>query len=426
MLDFFARHRSIFVWLSRIIVGAVFITSGLTKMIDPWGFVYKIEQYLNVWAMPEPRSLVVAVAMLLSGFEFLLGWLLATGCYKRTSVWTMSLVMAAMLPLTFYIMIKNPVSDCGCFGDFLVISNHATFAKNVVITLILIYLWRNNSKVPGLYTPYSQWIVGFFAIIYVAVIGLFGYNVQPLIDFRPYKIGTHLNPEPSDDADDAPQFKFVYEKDGTRQSFEEDNLPDSTWTFVDREEVTTAKSSTSDIDQRTFTVYNGDEDVTADVIADSGEQFILLIPDMNGIDVSSSYLVNEMYRYITQRGGSMIAVIAGNDRSVELWRDISMAEYDIYTSEDTSIKELARGNVAIVYLKDGVIKWKRTLSSIDSDLFSGTDKAAIKSLDYSGTGMFRGFTLFFLGIEVLTWFVDSSGRLVNLHFSRRRNRKKAK
>ncbi|WP_304639046.1 DoxX family protein, partial [uncultured Muribaculum sp.] len=178
---FFERHRTVIVWIFRLIVGGTFIISGLAKMIDVWGSIYKIEQYLNVWGVPQPRSIVFFVALMLSGVEFILGCMLATGSYKRVSVWAMTALMAFMLPLTLYIAIDDPVPDCGCFGDFLVISNTATFLKNVLLVAMLVYLLFNNNKVSGLFSTYTQWLEGFLCVIYVAVIGFFGYSVQPLV-----------------------------------------------------------------------------------------------------------------------------------------------------------------------------------------------------------------------------------------------------
>lgn len=417
MTDFLSRHRKALVWLFRIFVGATFIISGLTKMIDVWGFVYKIEQYLSVWDMPQTRSLVLAVAMALSGIEFLLGFFMITGCYKRTSAWLMTLIMLGMLPLTFYIWVADPVSDCGCFGDFLVISNLATFLKNVVLMAMLIYLAFNNSKVTGLFTAYSQWLVAFVAFLYILVIGLFGYHVQPLIDFRPYKVGTPLITSVSSADDEEPRFVFIYEKDGSQREFEEEELPDSTWTFVDRKEV----GSTPD-EERAFAVFDGDDDVTAEVLAPDSVHVLLLIPELNDIDVSSTYLVNEMNRYVESRGGRMTGVVGTDDEGLELWRDLSMASYDLFTAENTAIKEIARGNVSVVYMKDGIIRWKRSLDSIDSDTFASPDDLTLDRLEYSGTGYFWLLTLVFAGVELLLWGIDRSGRAVQLHFSRRKSR----
>lgn len=402
------------VWIFRILVGGTFIMSGLTKMIDLYGVVYKIEQYLAVWNMMQPRALVLGLAICLSGVEFILGFLLLLGCYKRSAVYLLTLIMAGMLVLSAYIAIADPVDDCGCFGDFLVISNTATFLKNIVLVGLLIYLCFKNSRVAGLFTTYSQWLVAFLAVLYLCVIGYFGYNVQPLVDFRPYPVGDSLI---SASNDDGSEMMFIYEKDGKRETFAVENLPDSTWRFVDR--VEPEKTA----DRRNFAIFDGDDDVTDDVIFSEGKQLLLLIPELSNIDVSSTYLINEMDRYITTRDGSMIGIIGTGADGIDQWRDISMASYDIYSADDTSIKELVRGSVAMVYLKDGVIQWKRTLTSIDSDLFASPDDMTLDRLSYSGLNYFWLFTFVFLGLELALWIVDRSGRAVKLHFTRR-NRKK--
>ncbi|MDE6825278.1 MAG: DoxX family membrane protein, partial [Paramuribaculum sp.] len=90
-------------WILRISIGVVFIASGLAKTIDLWGTVYKIEEYLKVWHMWQPRSLVFMASFLLAGIEFVLGSLLLIGAYRRASVWLLLLMMCGMLPLTLYI-----------------------------------------------------------------------------------------------------------------------------------------------------------------------------------------------------------------------------------------------------------------------------------------------------------------------------------
>lgn len=100
--------------------------------------------------------------------------------------------MAFMLPLTLWIAVSNPVADCGCFGDAFLLSNWATFWKNVGLSVGLIWLWRYNRKIICLITPALQWICIVGSCIFIVTIELFGYMVQPLIDFRPYKIGERI------------------------------------------------------------------------------------------------------------------------------------------------------------------------------------------------------------------------------------------
>ena len=411
------------VWLCRIVVGATFIVSGLSKMIDIWGFIYKIEQYLAVWGCPQPRGLVFTGAAALSALEFVLGFLMALGCYRKLATWTMALIMAFFTPLTLYVALVDPVPDCGCFGEFLVMSYTATFVNYVVFSALLVYLMFCNVKVDGLLTRYSQWLVGWLCAFYMIAVGMIGYTIQPLIDFRPFKVGTLLASDDSADSDDAVDFRFIYEKDGERMSFTADSLPDDSWTFVDREIISGSlvPGETND----GFTVYDEDgDDATSEAISQEGEELLLLIPELSDVDVSSTYVINEMARYMSERGGSLIGVLGTNSDGLELWRDLSMASYPLYTAEDTSIKEVARGAVSFVYIRDGVIQWKRTLSSIDTDLLDEpSDDNILESLYFPGERYFMMLSGLFLGLVLIVFALDRSGRAVKLHFTRKNQKK---
>lgn len=378
-------HLGVAVWTLRVLVGCVFIVSGLAKVIDEWGFVYKIEQYLSVWDVSMPRTLVLVGAILLSGAEFAFGLLLLTGCYRRVVTWLLGATMAFMLPLTFYIMIYNPVSDCGCFGDFIKISNVATFVKNIALSVAILYLIKYNRRVRGLYLPYCQWIVAFVAGLYVLVVALVGYNVQPMVDFRPFPVGSRLAYSDEDAEDEV---LFIYEKNGEKAAFNADELPDSTWTYVGREESVAADGDRVG----EMSVFDGDEDITPFVLHGEGEQLIVLVPDMRRADISYTYLINELNRYMDNKGGEMLGILATDNVGVEEWVDYSMARYPCYSADDTSIKELVRGNVGLVYVNDGIITWKRNLWSVPTDILTATDNP-LDALDYDGGKRLFGLSL---------------------------------
>lgn len=335
--------------------------SGFVKMVDPWGFLFKIEEYLAVWDIWQPRTVVLIAVLLISGYEFVLGLLLALGCYKRVSVWGLTLMMAFMLPLTLYIWIENPVSDCGCFGDFWVLSNAAAFWKNVAISSGLgILLCLNRRVRRSFFKPAIQWIVGAWISLYIIVIGLYGYTIQPLLDFRSFPVGTALAEVSDADDEDGLDYIFVYEKDGVARDFQISDLPDSTWTFVDRRPA----GGKGNVPEAQFTIYDGDEDVTEEVIAAEGYEILLVIPEPVRADISYTFTVNEMYEYADSIGVPMIALLGGDSRTVERWRDIAMAEYPCYTVDDTQLKELSRGSMSVVELRDGIVYSKNSLENI--------------------------------------------------------------
>ena len=413
------------VWLLRILVGATFIMSGFVKGVDPWGSVIKISEYFTVWGWDIPRSLVTCAAFALGAYEFVWGFMVLLGCYRRTAVWLLSAMMAVMLPLTLYIALYSPVDDCGCFGDFLIISNTATFIKNIFISAALIYLILYNTRVSGLFFPYVQWIVGGLVTLYILAVEFYGYNVQPLIDFRQYTAGTTLLPPDNDDESDEDTaaetvYEYTYSKDGREETFTIDALPDSTWTFVSRKLVSGGEMKTDG-----FTVIEDGEDITADIIDSEAEQFLVTIPDINDVDLSYTYIINELNDFIIGRGGSLIALINSDEEGMEHWKDISMASYPIYQADPKMLKELARGNAALIYLDQGTVVWKRTLSSIGYTFITETphDKL-IRSLDPETGYVLKLVTTPFVIILLILLALDRSGKLLAWHLARRRKLKK--
>lgn len=416
-----ARLKAL-VWAARLLIGCVFIFSGLVKSIDLWGFVYKINDYLAVWNMPQPHALVVVTAATISMAEFLLGFFLATGSYKRTTPWLLTAMMAGMLPLTAYIAVANPVADCGCFGDYLIISSTATLLKNIGITAVVVWLLFYNRRVGGLFHPLSQWLQSTIAIAYILLIGIAGYHVQPLIDFRPFPPGTdmaQLVGEAAESTDDS-NIVFVYEKDGVTRQFTTDSLPDSSWTFVDRIDPK------PEAGRQPITIFDSDgDDVTADVISSTGTQVMLLIPDMDFINIAKTDFISDLCSYVTgpDVNGSFVAILpADSPDAPEFWTDIALASYPIYTADDTEIKQLARGTMSIVLLNDGVVMWKRSLSSLSADVMAGSATALLQKLDPRPQATLMLLSAMFLLAELLLLAFDRSSITIS-HFFARRNKK---
>lgn len=392
--DRFPIITQIINWLMRIFVGGLFIFSGFTKAIDVWGTIYKFNEYFSVWGYDVWDALVTTGVFLLCIVEFITGVFLLLGCFRRTAPIFALLIMAFMLPLTLWLAVKNPITDCGCFGDAFKLSNWETFYKNIAITIGALWLTFFNRRSICLITPYLQWIAVVASGVYLMAIAWLGYYYQPLIDFRPYKLGTKLvetesEPAPQNDGEEVDEddlLRFVYEKDGERKEFTiDDELPDEEdgWEFVERyyadgeggaSAVETPKINVDS--ERNIRLYteNGMEDVTEDVIG-RGRQIILMIPNLSEVSAAKTWKINSFYDWSKSHGIDMLATVGGNPIEINKWKDISLAQYPIYTSDDTSIEEVVRGNPGIIYLEDGVIKWKSSLKAIDIDDFQNKDVA---------------------------------------------------
>ena len=401
----------------RWVVGAVFIFSGFVKGIDLWGVIYKVTDYINAfgwdWALPYVD--VVAVMMPLA--EFTIGFLLFIGSFRRVAVWLALAIMAFMLPLTAYVAIYDPVADCGCFGDALVISNTVTFWKNVVITLALCFLLWKNATVRSLYGPAVQWLTVVFPVVYLLVIMAVGFYEQPLIDFRPYKAGTYIIGDNEGGLD--AEYSFIYEKNGHRQRFSLYDLPDTTWTFVNREE-SVPDSVAGDgkvVNQLVF--FDGDYDVASEVLPLEGDVVLLLIPDLASVNVSSTFMINEMYDSLSESGIMMICLIGGSDSDIDEWREISMADYPVYKMDDTMVKTIARGNPALVRVSDGRILWKQAMEAVNADDVQSVEDPAGDAMRF-----LIGLSVFLLLVMTALLVVNRTLLLIKFTIRFKKNRKK--
>ncbi|MDE6464881.1 MAG: DoxX family protein [Muribaculaceae bacterium] len=408
------RLRAAAVVLCRLAVGAVFILSGWSKAVDPAGFIIKIGEYLSAWHMQVPHEAIVAGAIALSAAEFCTGILVAAGCLKRVAVWGAAAMMAFMLPLTLYIAIADPVADCGCFGDFLKISNWATFGKNVVITAAVAYLTVHNRCIRGFYPAPVQWLVATAALAFPLTLSMIGYFVQPVADFRPFTLGSGIFHAGNENETDA---GFVYERDGERRTFALDELPDDSWTFVEAE--------TSDDAWADIAVRDEDgEDVSADIVDPEAPQAWLIVPDPGLQFLSRSHTVNELHSYLEERGIDFTALVGSRGAGYDYWVDLTRPTFPVYSAEDTSLEQLARGSAAVVYTRGGRIVWKRTLGSLPDDLTERTDYPeggnALDTVEPVDDGRLSWFlTIIFAATLVALYLLGQSPKLLRLVTARK-------
>lgn len=361
--------------LMRLVVGGLFVFSGFTKAVDPWGTCYKITDYLNAMGMEQWGNTALFLAVALAALEFMVGIAIVVGAYRRSSVVIALLMMAVMTPVTLWLAISDAVPDCGCFGDALHLSNWATFFKNVLLILGLIYLLMFNKSLRGVYGPAVHWMVMAVSFAIVMAVAYYGYFVQPLIDYRPYPVGTRLasmDTAGSDDENSEDDFIFIYSRDGVEQEFTIDSLPDEEdgWEYVTRYHARRPQGK--------IIIQNGaspssiaimdDEgnDVTIDVLTRNRHMVLLLFPDLLQVGVVHSFALNELNDAALVADADVVALTPASAQEIEQWKDISMASYPIYNMDDSELKMIARGNPAVVYLEDGSIKWKRTLASLEN------------------------------------------------------------
>lgn len=263
---------------------------------------------------------------------------------------------------------------------------------------------------PNFYSPSIQWIITSLTIIFITAIASYGYFYQPMIDFRPYKVGTSIAKAGEVNVD-VDSFVFIYEKDGNLQEFKMNEVPvDTTWTFVERKYVGTNNPETNL--ESGIVVMEGDEDVTSEVIRQEGEQIILVFSDLDDINITYTYLINIIDDLARQLKVDVIGITGATDEAIEEWKDMSMATYPIYRVEDTELKILARGKPAVVYTRDGKVVWKRTLQSLSAarveEAIAGKGNMEWIAADYDGANRIKAYSFMYLLTMILILILNRS------------------
>ena len=343
----------------RVLLGVVFIFSGFAKLIDPMGGAIKIIDYLASFGLQSIQDLSVPFSFCLAALEFTLGVCMLLGVYRRYTTFLVLVFMIMFTPLTLYLALFNPVSDCGCFGDALVISNWETFFKNVVLLAASIVTLKFNRRLFACYTYRVYWFVPLFAYLYALGFGYYNYAHLPLIDFRPFKKGADI-PElmavPDDAEADEYEYLFVYEKDGKQQTFSIDDYPadDPEWTFVESKLRLLKKGFTPKVEA--FNLYTGfGEDIGEILLSDTGFVFMLIAPKLETANGDVVDEINGIYEFTLKNQIPFWGITGSSSDEIENWRDFTGAEYPFLMGDEILLKTMIRSNPGLVILKNGTI-----------------------------------------------------------------------
>lgn len=350
-------------FFSRIIVGIVFLFSGFVKAIDPLGSAYKFDDYFTAFGMEWLQFISLPLSFFLSGAEFLIGVSLFLGVRLKAGSWASTVFMVFFTILTFFLAIFNPVTDCGCFGDALILTNWQTFYKNLIIIIPTLYIFTSIKKYPGLLQPIYEWLT--LVVFGILILGISGYGFRhlPIFDFRPYKTGVFI-PEQIEFPDNAPVDEYesilVYEKNGVQQKFTDKNYPweDSTWTFVDAQHILIKKGYEPPIHDFTIETQDGD-DISDLVLYDESFTFLFIAYDINKTKTKNIEKLNDLANYSINFGYRFIGLTSSLNDEIEQYKNQNNLVFEFYNTDETALKTIIRSNPGLLLLKDGVIlnKW---------------------------------------------------------------------
>ncbi len=349
--------------ISRIFTGLVFIFSGFVKAIDPYGSAIKFDEYFDAFHIGFLGFSALPLAIILSAMELMIGVNLIAAIRMKITSWLLIIFMSFFTILTLILALTNPVSDCGCFGDAIVLTNWETFWKNVIILVPAVIIFIRRNDFVTVYTPALEWVMTGFSLFAAAILSIYCIIHLPILDFRPYKIGTNI-PENMIIPEGAPVDEYetilIYEKDGVRQEFTTMNYPwkDTTWKWVETQQKLIKQGHVPPIHDFSITSADG-TDITEEVMADKGYTFMLMVPDIEKTHIKKMQQANDLARHSAELGIRFICLTSSTESQVNSFKHSLNLDFDFYTTDETTLKTIVRANPGILLLQKGTIlgKW---------------------------------------------------------------------
>ena len=352
--------------LCRIIVGIVFIYSGFVKGIDPLGSDYKFTDYFNAFGMGWMNATTLFFSFALSLAEFLIGIALLFNLWVSRMAWGSLLFMAFFTPLTLVLALTNPVSDCGCFGDAMILTNWQTFWKNIILLLlaIMIFVYRKEYKS-------SLPLMGQFSFLTLAGAGMlclsiYCYRHLPVLDFRPYAVGKNITesmrlPEGAEPDQYEVTLKYKNKQTGEIRSFTEENYPwqdTLNWEYESSSERLVKKGYITPIHDLVIehpTLGN----ITEEILEDDNYTILAVAYNLNQSDTQYQPAINRLAEYAREKGIRLHGLTSSSERDIEAYKKRNHVPYEFCTADEIQLKTMIRSDPGVIILREGTIldKW---------------------------------------------------------------------
>ena len=350
----------------RMVLALTYLFSGFVKLVDPRGTQYKIEDYGAAFGIGNllPDGVPLTLACILGIVEFLMGIYLFFGIRRRLATTLSICFLLVMTPLTLYLALKDPVQDCGCFGDALILSNWQTFGKNIVLLILSIIALRYYKLMPHFIGKKYQWMVALCALVFAVLFGSYNLWRLPVIDFRPYHIGADIRKAWFEDQQSYGQFitTFIMEKDGERKEFALEDYPDSTWTFIDSKTIEVEHSKRTGVGDLFIQDAATGEDLTDLILNNEGWTFLLIAPYLEKANDGVMGELLALHDFSKEEGCDFFCLTSSGKEAIENWKEMTGAEYPFCHADAVVLKTMIRSNPGLMLLHDGKVvgKWPST------------------------------------------------------------------
>ncbi|HVW13629.1 MAG TPA: BT_3928 family protein [Mucilaginibacter sp.] len=359
------------VWICRILVGLLFIFSGLIKINDPLGFSYKLDEYFDVFHISFLSSLSLSIAIVLCTLEVVLGFGILIGVRPVKIAWGLLLLIIFFGFLTFYSAWFKVVQTCGCFGDAIPLTPWQSFSKDMVLLALVLVIFVNRKTIRPVFNDKlgDRLLTG--AIVVALGIGLYTYNFLPIIDFLPYKVGANIPSEMKAPPGAKPdEFEIMYhlknkktgeEKDMNDKDYIKSNIwKDNNWAVVGTPESTLLKKG-YDVPIKDLVIQDAQgNNYTNELLANPFDNLVIVAYDLNKTNTEALGRLNALAMNLAQNFNTRTVLLTSAPaENAEAFSKANHLAMEIFYADEVPLKTMVRANPGVLLLKNGTIlgKW---------------------------------------------------------------------
>lgn len=361
----------IIVNFSRVIVGVLFIFSGLVKANDPAGLSYKMQEFFEVWGnnaslkniMQWMNDYSLAFSMIIITFEIIVGIALLLGWMARFFSWLLFLLIIFFTFLTAYAVFSGKIRSCGCFGDCLPLTAMQSLMKDIILLILSFVILIGAKYIKPIFKGPINFFVIFLATCLVVSFQLYVLRHLPVKDCLPFKIGNNiieLRKMPADAVMDKMDFIFIYSKDGKEKEFNKTELPDSSWTFVKRRDIILEKGKNNEPPIKDFVLNTlSGSDTTEAILAQAGEYYLFFLKELGNEKREWTRTFTDLNNFAKQKNRPLIIVASQATAANDYFNVKNNFNLPVVSCDVTAVKTAARSNPTLFLMKGAVVqnKW---------------------------------------------------------------------
>jgi uncharacterized membrane protein YphA (DoxX/SURF4 family) len=367
----------ILLWLSRVLVGFLFIFSGLIKANDPMGFGFKLQEYFNVFNLNFLNDYSTWIAIIICAFEIILGILLLLGLAKNTVAWGLLLLIVFFTFLTFFSAFFDVVTSCGCFGDAIPLTPWESFIKDLILLAFIAVIFIKRDKIKPIFGSSGvNKLLTFLAVIFSFGIGVYTYKYLPFLDFLPYKVGNNI-PSLMKIPEGATQdeFEHIYnlknkESGDTKQVTDKEYMSqkiweDENWEIVGEPVTKLIKKGYQVAIPDLIISDNEGQDLTQEVIENPHYNFIVTSTDVTKFTPSDFLAldkINQTIRSLSEEFNlRAVLLTASASADIDYLNDQFELVLETFYADAVPLKSMVRSNPGVMLMQNGVViqKWSK-------------------------------------------------------------------